>query len=318
MSTVASLFAQLQAELRETRGVDPLRELAARLVDPAQHADLSVKERLDLAFTALRRLFDATAGDVEAAETALQQLLVPLCIGSALPPAADAETEQYHLRGLLESWLKGCSQDRFETVRAAILQRAVEMLGQGDPQQAAWTISRIGYRDDGIVNALLEAAERCDHEGMDPEVGSVMLDVAVRLGVPAEERQRIIDAVRARARRGFSWGLATAILWLADEELVTEYFAEWVSAAAEHPRAGLGQLARWPSEVAAKSPGDVDLQSRMWALLETALEPEPGDVVADAFYGSDLSSQVNHPGVVAALLRWLGGRRGDDHVRSRQ
>lgn len=297
MSENAETYQRLWQEFRETTSLDEIIERLEQLNDLVQTDTLSIVEAYDLRVSAFRALQELTVDDFGRGEQLIFDLVVPYCLvePTDVPQKVHYTISRY--RECLVDWLNQYP----ETERTVLRNKVFDILHSelaANPKPVCWTISRIGFRRPDLVEALWDVAEK-NADG----VGDIALSTLTSLGVPQEERPKLLSALHQRAAKRHTSTLTGALSRLADPsslEVIRKHWLQPDYAGIRYRLLTLTVLA----EIADAADANPNIQDRIWQTISDWVEANP-DTPPHAFLGGNIAPHCNSVHVVPTILRWL-------------
>jgi hypothetical protein len=296
-----------------------LREI--EVVERAGQTAVEIDGIRQQVFEALMRL---SIDRPEVAHSIIQDDLVPLCL------RAKDDWPGMSMRGrydeLLRKWLDEFPGSARESLRAAAIAVIAEAMKGPQVSPACATIWALGHRTADLVDSLESIGS-----AHDDEIGDLALRTRVHLGVPEEDRAKILSDLHDRAQRRWNHSLVAALQELADRGSLDVVFGhlegKMTSSEGEKREPFLDEVTlQILSAIAEHNSHDTPLQDGIWRRLMSAGLAELAE--SALIMNGNLAACVDSPEVVptyfslvvsdSAVRRDIFYYRLEDLVRPRQ
>ncbi len=305
MSSESGIYRQLLTQLAEGSDINAVLQALESLEKASGPDQLPNRDKYELVSRAFQALRQLTADAPNAAEPLILERLLPYCV-------TDCPSARVPLAMLQQCLADWCSQYT-EAVNRDLRQKALgklhPFLETGDPRAACWTASYIGYREDGLVDALWAIVRNNDSAA-----GDTALSTLVALGVPDKGRNSILTELHKRATmRSPSLSLISALSRIADPTSVQVVYENWLDASRQNlqasdlssaqPIRGSFVLGIFRSVLDSKSDAAA-LQDQIWQMLVSLADEQPQEYAND-FYLGQTAPMCNSVLVASQMLKWL-------------
>ena len=259
MDTPADMYEQILQQIFDSTDTDEILEILGILISSPESANLSFKQRYALQARAFFVLKDMTTQDLLPPK---RSFLTTFCHN------ASSKTKQLVIeisqhRECLVDWVDQYDENIRFALRNEVLAKITLHLQSRDTIPACKLISRIGYRDERIVNELWRILETNENEA-----GDWAISTLVGLGIPDDkDKGRILSKVHTRASRRRNTPLTIALTQLADpsslEVISTSSF--WLPACLTSSKSvAISQILNIPFHMLDTRSEDSQLQDRTW------------------------------------------------------
>lgn len=289
-------YHRLLYGLHEAPDVNYVFQLLEEIYDLRDSEVLSEREAYDLQATAYGTLQHLTENDSNRAESIILESLLPQAIiadqSLAIPLSRHREC--------LDNWINQYEgQIRIE-LRDKILVQLKEYLETSDPRGVCWTISRIGYRSEEILNALWDWVRK--DEG---EIGDIALFTIISLGVPSNHRVNIQTELHSRIVNHFSHSLVSCLVWFADPASLNFVYEHWLmSGQYELESLDLSLVFAVFRDILNLNNDNHTLHDQTWNSLVKLAENDP-EQFSDRIHKRDLATACNSPVVISSIFAWM-------------
>jgi hypothetical protein len=292
-------YQQLWARFHQPTDVDGVLQDLSRLDDLATSGKLILSDAYRLRVKAFFALLELTESDPVTGGRLILDRLLPYCLEE--PAGTGTRSFAYQFRQCLASWLNHYREVDRVPLRDQVLDRLIGRLRAARPAElkdTCWTISTLGFRRADAVEALWEIEERYTSE-----IGDAALSTLVYLGLPPEERERVLAAAHRRAEARFALPLLNALRRLADPESIEIVRDHWLCPLDAESWKSQGWLAvHVLTDIADADYANVELQERIWQTI-VELRGEHEDVALLA--ARDTAPLCNSPYVIRSLMGFL-------------
>jgi hypothetical protein len=268
-------------------------------IDPLLSNGNTYSDAYDLLVIAFQALQELTRNSVIEAERLIPEYLLPYLVHDSDAPVSILSAIS-RLRECLIVWFDQYPEQQRSALRERVLNQLLLKLQKEPSPSICWIISDIGYRQRDIVSALWELVEHHDND-----LGDTALATLTALGVPSDERGRLLAELHRRIPQRMTTQLIIALGRLADPSSFPLVQRFWLQNDAEQ--------ASWHRSLALRIITDIadaidseEMQDQIWLTIVDLFEQHPERFAIDIYLGSDIASQCNSVKVVPDLLRWIG------------
>jgi hypothetical protein len=280
-----------------------------RIIELQQKEKLDQNEASELKVRAFKLMQDAASDNAEISSTLIMHRLMPEVLHRAPDETSEVKFSRSRYRERLRDWLDALAEPTRSSVRANVLTRLREQLRTPEPDLASYAIGVIGFRDDIIVEALWEVADR-----FDPKHGDVAIAMLSALGLPRAQRDRIVSTVCERASARCNLDLIGSMRRLADPLFVGTITEHWLRPDAPDSWTDDAYLIlRVLADIAEVGSECPELQREIWDLIMNYYRADPVRIGGQLYVSGDLAPRINDARVIPDLLTNLVTPRDDTH-----
>jgi len=294
-------YSELWQGFREAETVRQIVSDLESLDELAENGKLSVSDAYGLRFNAFDALRELTARNPVEAKHLILDSLLPFCV---LPPVQIPEDARYEFSkylDVLRDWVEQYEEAERSNLRDSVLDALVLHLGDAEPQSTCWAIGRIGFRRDDVVETLWNVVDRHDNP-----TGDCALSVLASLGVPGQERERVLAEAHSRVPKRQTLGLLSALRILADRSSIPLVRESWLVPSDDGSWGHFRSSAlRVLLNVANRHSTESELQDQVWDVIASLFDSYPAFLTPDIYLGSDVVPRCNTRLVVPSMLEWL-------------
>jgi len=278
--------SNLQDILQSLEGLETLQE----------KGKLTSRERYDLQVYAFQALQKLTEQDSKTAESIILKDLLPQAIIADQSLAVPVSRH----RECLDAWINQYEEKTRNELRDKILVQLKEYLETSYPRGACWTISRIGYRSEEILNALWDLVRK--DEG---ETGDIALFTIISLGVPLDHHVDIRTELHSRVVNHFSRSLVSCLVRFADPTSLDLVYEHWlVSGQYKLESLDLSIVLTVFRDILNLNNDNHTLHDQTWNNLVRLAEKDP-EQFSDRIHKRDLATACNNPVVISSVFAWM-------------
>lgn len=297
----ADTYQRLWGKIETSDSVEDVTALLDRLDILPTVADAVALNLGDVKARGFHRLQQLTSDDPASALRLILDHLLPFCQRHFPETESDMVIAQRHSRETLREWLNQYPDEDRIPLRERVLDALHAGLVSAAAEDVGDTVAVIGFRRDDIIEVLRGLANS------DDEQGDAALSNLVALGVPAEEREPILDQLHARLAQRCNQRLIFSLTRLADPRSVDP-----VRDRLQRPDEHGAFLLRVLSAIADRWDADDALQDRIGQVFVEVLGTYKDRFARELYLGSDVLPRCNSAEVVRWLLQQLTMVVGDD------
>lgn len=301
MSGRSDVYRDLWRQFHQPAALELVLEAYRHIDAFASSGDLSGDEASDLKASAFHAMRETTADDPESARRLIFAHLLPHCVKGSPDDHSEARLARRHYCEALRDWLESLEEPARSSVRDEVLDHLVRRLASARPDSACWALGVIGYRSGPIVKALWDVAERLGDES-----GDAALSVLSSLGLPREDRSRLVSAVCGRVPTRCNLSLVGALRRLADPECIEPVRRYYLRPEDESfwPRLSF-IIVHILSGIAEECRDRPELQERLWDLILGVRHADPERIDGELYLGGDFAPRIDSSRVIPDMLREL-------------
>ena len=290
-------YQRLYDSLQKARISATVRNLENEIDTFTKTEILTVKESLELNAVAFDKLQTLTNYGLNETQQIIINELLPLCLHEDV----ELNLQYGAFRNILIEWIKNHSQQDASILKNLILDHLSGLIGTDKHNATCWTISRLGFAREDIVQQLLDFAHRADNQS-----GDNALYTLTWLRFSRDQRNTILSELHSRAGKRYNNVLVWSLARLGDSSSFSIILREWLQAD-KIIQKGVDPSIAFTAirEIADTNDNDLDFQDVIWKETSLLVEQNPQGLYFPFDIGH-LVTTCNSALVVPTLLRWHG------------
>jgi len=268
---------------------------------------------------ALNVLQAKTSEEPEATAYALVGQVLPRCLCDDSPEQEDGKFTAYLYRKRLTEWLRAYPAHILDGARTRLIKLLSVALFSSAQESAIWTIARIGFRSETVVNDLWQVASSAPESVQDTALSAI-----THLGIPDTGRRQMVSMLNQALQAGrVSVPLWGALDQLRDPGTIEALRNAWLLQGIQRPPSQAYHALHILAHIAAAQPNDAQLQNTTWRITSDYMNQFERYLHSFLFLHSDIAPLFDTEDVVFHLVSLLGrqdnspvkeGRRARDLI----
>lgn len=251
---------------------------------------------------ALNVLQAKTSEEPEVTAYALVGQVLPRCLCDDSPEQEDGKFTAYLYRKRLTEWLRAYPAHILDGARTRLIKLLSVALFSSAQESAIWTIARIGFRSETVVNDLWQVASSAPESVQD-----AVLSAITHLGIPDTGRRQMVSMLNQALQAGrVSVPLWSALDQLRDPGTIEALRNAWLLQGIQRPPSQAYHALHILAHIAAAQPNDAELQNTTWRITSDYMNQFERYLHSFLFLHSDIAPLFDTEDVVFHLVSLLG------------
>ena len=295
--TPKNTYTQLYKSLKDSRNTVAIRNLMNEIDTLTTTGGLNKKESLELRAVAFKQLEVFTDYRLDETREIILYEILPLCLSEN-----DEFSAQYRaFRNILVEWIDNHPEQESGMIKNLVLDNLSNSIGTTRHKATSWTISKLGFAREDIIQKLLHFAVNADDE-----IGDDTFSTLSWLSITQEQKRIILSELHRRAEVRYNNSLVWAFARFGNSASFSVILNQWLQKEKINEK-GVDTALAFTAirDIAEANENDLAFQDVIWKESVRSVEENPEDLYFP-FNVGHLSTTCNSIFVIPTYLHWHG------------